>query len=596
MLNFGYGKDHGKYAKESGDFAQQAAEDAINAAQDIENAKNGALNATESANTAATNANEAAGNADNKVAELATYDERVEDIETELVDVRQSTVKGKTFATLDERLEEQEADTFIPMTNVLKNADFGQQNTNWSRLRVVNDTYSDGKVTWSNETTGTSGYAQDVTLPVGNILYSRFKFTTQSARRVLVNHYESGSYNSFTDVPATSMMHFDNTFSAGTHIVSSILKSTKLNSRMVFLVYDQAAGTVTLERPVFIDLTATFGKGSEPTKEEMDRLLAKYPNSFFDGTVNLTPKLLDDLRYLTSDVNMPMRNEIVNGDFSQGTTGWSSLHGSLTVVDSQTVQVTGSGGAYEPAIYRNLAHPPGAGEKIYAKYRVRSIDDGCTELRMIAGNVSKPSGIAVTNPTKDTWYEIATIVNASGSYGLMTMYAVYPTSAEALGKRSEYRLVTAINLTQVFGAGNEPTKAQMDALLAIYPNSWFDGTVNLAENKRIIPFLLKRLELKADKAQEAWITPTFANGYTGDLKFCKNQFGDVIFKGGVIAGTFNQTIFTLPTGYRPAITTYIPASTSSTEIQTLLIGNTGVVRMQNAHSLIKLDGLRFSTL
>lgn len=32
-----------------------------------------------------------------------------------------------------------------------------------------------------------------------------------------------------------------------------------------------------------------------------------------------------------------------------------------------------------------------------------------------------------------------------------------------------------LNLTAIFGAGHEPTSAQMDAMLAQYPNSWFDG-------------------------------------------------------------------------------------------------------------------------
>ena len=33
-----------------------------------------------------------------------------------------------------------------------------------------------------------------------------------------------------------------------------------------------------------------------------------------------------------------------------------------------------------------------------------------------------------------------------------------------------------LNLTQIFGAGNEPTKEEMDKLLSVYPNSWFNGT------------------------------------------------------------------------------------------------------------------------
>ena len=55
---------------------------------------------------------------------------------------------------------------------------------------------------------------------------------------------------------------------------------------------------------------------------------------------------------------------------------------------------------------------------------------------------------------------------------------------------------------------------------------------------------------KANKAQEAWITPTLLNGATGTLKFMKDQFGFVHFRGLItISATGNA--LTLPVGYRP---------------------------------------------
>ena len=49
--------------------------------------------------------------------------------------------------------------------------------------------------------------------------------------------------------------------------------------------------------------------------------------------------------------------------------------------------------------------------------------------------------------------------------------------------------VCAINLTAAFGAGNEPTVAEMDALLAILPDGWFEGTLTLTQ-KQITTWLL----------------------------------------------------------------------------------------------------------
>ena len=48
----------------------------------------------------------------------------------------------------------------------------------------------------------------------------------------------------------------------------------------------------------------------------------------------------------------------------------------------------------------------------------------------------------------------------------------YPSSAEALNQKVEVRELKQINLTQVFGAGNEPTKKQCDEIFSNY----FDST------------------------------------------------------------------------------------------------------------------------
>lgn len=60
---------------------------------------------------------------------------------------------------------------------------------------------------------------------------------------------------------------------------------------------------------------------------------------------------------------------------------------------------------------------------------------------------------------------------------------------------------------------------------------------------------------KANKAQEAWITPTLLNGWSSfagaPVQFMKDQFGFVHLKGVLTTGTKAQRSFTLPVGYRP---------------------------------------------
>lgn len=60
---------------------------------------------------------------------------------------------------------------------------------------------------------------------------------------------------------------------------------------------------------------------------------------------------------------------------------------------------------------------------------------------------------------------------------------------------------------------------------------------------------------KANKIQEAWITPTLLNGWVNavgnEIQFYKDNFGIVRMRGTASGGTFATTVFTLPVGYRP---------------------------------------------
>lgn len=69
----------------------------------------------------------------------------------------------------------------------------------------------------------------------------------------------------------------------------------------------------------------------------------------------------------------------------------------------------------------------------------------------------------------------------------------YADAATANGKVANVQYQLLIDLTALFGAGNEPTVAQMDALMAQFPNSWFDGTKNIAENDMLMQQLLRCL-------------------------------------------------------------------------------------------------------
>ena len=65
------------------------------------------------------------------------------------------------------------------------------------------------------------------------------------------------------------------------------------------------------------------------------------------------------------------------------------------------------------------------------------------------------------------------------------------------------------------------------------------------------------LDLKANKAQPPWITPTLLNGWvnfdvsTDNATYYKDSLGWVHIRGVVSSGTISLPIFNLPAGYRP---------------------------------------------
>lgn len=55
---------------------------------------------------------------------------------------------------------------------------------------------------------------------------------------------------------------------------------------------------------------------------------------------------------------------------------------------------------------------------------------------------------------------------------------------------------------------------------------------------------------KAGKAQEAWITPTLLNSWTGTVQYRKDTLGNVHFRGTASGGANDTVMFDLPLSYR----------------------------------------------
>ena len=88
----------------------------------------------------------------------------------------------------------------------------------------------------------------------------------------------------------------------------------------------------------------------------------------------------------------------------------------------------------------------------------------------------------------DDWFMYSGVAQFDASLS-SNLYGFYDSNPS--GKLIKNRVL--INLTKEFGKGNEPTTEQMDALLEIFPNSWFYGTKNIFNAKHFMKMYFKKI-------------------------------------------------------------------------------------------------------
>ena len=248
------------------------------------------------------------------------------------------------------------------------------------------------------------------------------------------------------------------------------------------------------------------------------------------------------------DTQLLAKNEVINGDFRNGTTGWSASIATLTIVSSKLriYYSNTSGSIRYPAPNQTISGING--HKYYVSF-----------------NISEYVG---NNSISFVQFGTQVGINTFNSNGRCTAVFTADNNATSLFFNNscenntivDYYInnVMLIDLTATFGVGNEPTAIEMDSILSYYPNSWFDGTVNLANNTKLLPYLLASIRAKASITQEAWITPTLTNGWTlqndgyYNAQYMIDSLGFVHLRGLITGGANDSVCFSLPEGYRPS--------------------------------------------
>jgi len=160
-----------------------------------------------------------------------------------------------------------------------------------------------------------------------------------------------------------------------------------------------------------------------------------------------------------------MTNLLTNGDFSSGTTGW--ILGSGWAITGGVLNGSTTDGAAYQAV--GTGSVP-TGSQIYLGMTIAAYSGGTIEAHLggMGENMRVGSAVYYSVVQQATTVNGNIVIDGDGFIG---------TSDN----------VIAINLTATFGAGNEPTRAQMDAIMQQFPNRWFNGTVT-ANTAGILPY------------------------------------------------------------------------------------------------------------
>lgn len=117
---------------------------------------------------------------------------------------------------------------------------------------------------------------------------------------------------------------------------------------------------------------------------------------------------------------------------------------------------------------------------------------------------------------------------------------------------------------------------------------------NMTPNTLEIARLSELVNQKADKVQEAWITPTLINGWTavnGTPQFYKDGFDTVSFRGATSGVNSSGTMaFILPVGYRPNSSIYF---SDIKGISFIVVVNHGAVIIENGKGWAALSQISF---
>lgn len=201
----------------------------------------------------------------------------------------------------------------------------------------------------------------------------------------------------------------------------------------------------------------------------------------------LTLKLAKN--YVNRATSLPVTNLIPNGNFTD-TTGWYTNNANVFATNNVlSLIATAQGGYTQISLSANLV----VDHKYYTRCLINNPLSGNYLTTITITQALPPYKSLFSQGLKGTgdfalFNKIATCTNTEQSYTLRIK-----DNRESDWDAIQIKKIIVMDLTETFGAGNEPSEAEMEELLSYFDDSWFGGTSALGTFQWFMNYLLIRI-------------------------------------------------------------------------------------------------------
>ena len=359
---------------------------------------------------------------------------------------------------------EKKGDVIYPFPQLTINGDFSNGTTGWRSLYAALSINSAGnmEIAADGSNANPTTYKTNIgTIKVRDKIYvcAPMRVTNANCQRFQYEIRDSGPGNyvhliQVCTSPAINVWYKCSAVFTNTLIVGGY--ATWLRHRYADAA--TAADTVA-EVPycITLNLTEIFGAGNEPTAAEMDDILSKSP---------------------IEAVSAAFTQVYPNGNFANGTTDITCPNAVVSVVNN-ILTFVGDGSAATMGVSHNIPNNNAiAGTTLHGVYKFRVRDAVCLRVKVRCG--STPGEVTILNPVQDQWYTIS-VEGSHATLPYMYVLAAYADATTQVNKILEIEYLQVFSLTNIFGTGNEPSKAEMDAFMS--GRAYWEGTQTLSITK-----------------------------------------------------------------------------------------------------------------